>query len=274
MRKASSSLAVAALCVVSATCIDTRDDAKAPTSSVFTVTDAPVATIAFIGADTLSDSARIYQLQPEPDGGSIAFLFADPAKGITRGLGIVQASGSQAAQLGWPDSVVSVWWSNPHQLSFTAGTGRGVRLVVDAHAAQLQAVEVTGPQGANTARSSSVDSPSSAKALSRARSFIDSIRVQPAGTPQHSALQYRADSVLVAQGDSLAAVHVSAADAHGTKVNPSWYLVHLPSGHVHAVDSLTGQSPGLAASAGQWGANGLFYYAKERSIWRAQPVAQ
>jgi hypothetical protein len=274
MRKASSLLAVSALYIVSATCIDNRGDPKALPSPAFTVTVAPVATITFIGADTLSDSARVYQLEPEPDGGSIAFLFADPAKGITRGLGIVQASGNQPAQLGWPDSVVSVWWSNPHQLSFTAGTGRGVRLVVDAHAAQLQAIEATRAQGASVARSDTADSPASTKALSRARTFIDSIRVQPAGTPQHSALRYRTDSVLVARGDTLAAVHVSAADVHGTKVNPSWYLVHLPSGHMQAVDSLTGQSPGLAASAGQWGANGSFYYAKERSIWQAQPVAQ
>jgi hypothetical protein len=274
MRKASSLLALSALYVVSATCIDNRGDAKAPTSPAFIVTVAPIATITFIGADTLSDSARIYQLEPEPDGGSIAFLFADPAKGITRGLGIVQASGSQLAQLGWPDSVVAVWWSNPHQLSFTAGTGRGVHLVVDAHAAELQAVKVTGVQGTNVAPSDTAKSPSSAKALSRARTFIDSIRVQPTGTPQHSALQYRADSVLVARGDTLAAVHVSAADVHGTKVNPSWYLVHLPSGHMQAVDSLTGQSLGLAPSAGQWGPNSSFYYAKERSIWRAQPVAQ
>jgi hypothetical protein len=271
MRKALSLLPI--LGAISASCISSEDDTKSPVSSKFTVTVAPVATVAFIGADTLSDSARIHHLQPEPDGGSIAFLFADPAKGITRGLGIVQTSGTQLAQVGWPDSVLSVWWSNPHQLSFTAGTGHGVRVVVDAHAAHLQAVEVTG-HGTHAASTGITASPTSTEALSRAQAFIDSVRVQPGGAPQRSVLRYRADSILVARGDTLAAVHVSAGDIQGAKVNPAWYLLHLPSGHMQPVDSLTGQSPGLAASAGQWAANGSFYYAKERSIWQARPVAQ
>jgi hypothetical protein len=265
-------LPLLAISAITAGCIGTRDDAKQPVPSAFTTATDPIATVTVVGADTLGDSARIHHLAPEPDGKSIAFLFADPANGITQGLGIVQASGGQLPQLGWPDSVTSVWWSGPHQLSFTAGTGRGVRLVVDAHAAQLEAMAVTGthnPPGPGT----SVPKPNT-NALLRAQAFIDSVRVQPEGMPQGSALRYRADSIIVAPGNTLAAVHVSASDIQGTKVNPTWYLVHLPSGHVRAVDSLIGRSSGLSASAGQWGADGAFYYAKERSLWRVRPSVQ
>jgi hypothetical protein len=259
---------------LAASCIGNEGDVKQPTSSALAITVTPVATVTFIGTDTLSDSAQIYQLELEPDGASIAFLFADPAKGITRGLGIVQTSGDKPAQVGWPDSVLSVWWSRPHQLSFTAGTGRGVRVVVDAHAAELEAIEVTAAQSIPRGQSERTATQSKANALSRAQAFIDSIRVQPEGTPQQSALRYEADTVVVAPGDTLAAVHVAAGDPQGAKVNPAWYLLHLPTGHVQGVDSLTGRAPGLAGSAGQWGADGFFYFAKERSIWRAQPTMQ
>jgi hypothetical protein len=274
MQRALSALAISTGFLIAGSCTSDQAATNRPTSSVFTVEVSPIARITFIGADTLSDSARIHQLEPEPDGGSVAFLFADPAKGITQGLAIVQASGDQRAQVGWPDSVLSVWWSNPHQLSFTAGTGQGVRLVIDVHAAELKAAEVPGahitPRAGNRTRNAQLN----ANALSRAQVFIDSVRVQPAGTPQRSVLHYEADSALVGPGDTLAAVHVSAGDREGSKVNPTWYLIHLPSGHVQPVDSLTGRSPGLPASAGQWAANGWFYYAKERSIWRVEPRTQ
>lgn len=275
-------LSLLAISAITAGCIGNPDDGKRLVPSALTAAADPIATVTVIGADTLGDSARIHYLAPEPDGKSIAFLFADPANGITQGLGIVQVSGGQLPQLGWPDSVTSVWWSGPHQLSFTAGTGRGVRLVVDAHAAQLEAMEVTdgrNPPGSGT----SVTKPGTnalsrtqagTNALSRAQAFIDSVRVQPEGMPQGSTLRYRADSIIVAPSDTLAAVHVSASDIQGTKVNPAWYLVHLPSGHVQAIDSLTGRSSGLSAAAGQWGADGAFYYAKERSLWRVRPSVQ
>lgn len=253
-------------------CVSGQDDVESRVASGLSVTTSPLASVSVVGLDTLSDSAWIHQLRPEPDGGSIAFLFADPTKGITQGLGIIEASGGEKAQLAWPDSVTSFWWSGPHQLSFTAGTGRGVRVVVDAHAAQLEALEVTGAQ-ASRSQTQGV-STSSSPALSRAQAFIDSVRVQPEGTPQGSALRYEADSIVIAPSDTFAAVHVLAHDVQGTKVNPAWYLAHLPSGHMQPVDSLTGRSTGLLSSAGQWGVNGLFYYAKERSIWRVQPIAQ
>ena len=253
-------------------CISDRDDAKSSTAAGLAATTSSLVVISIVGMDTLSDSASIHRLQPEPDGGSIAFLFADPAKGIKHGLGLVEASGAAAAQLAWPDSVGSFWWSGPHQLSFTAGTGQGVRVVIDAHAAQLEALEATDSLSRRGHRPAlHAVAPT---ALSRAQAFIDSIRVQPEGTPQGSALRYQADSIIVAPGDTFAAVHVSARTSQGATANPAWYLAHLPSGHIQPVDSLTGASSGLPASAGQWGADGMFYYAKEKSIWRSQPRAR
>ena len=249
-------------------CTNASDDTKLVTAAGLTVMTGSLAVITVVGMDTLTDSASIHRLQPEPDGGSVAFTFADPAKGITSGLGLVNLSGTAAAHLAWPDSVTSFWWSGPHQLSFTAGTGHGVRVVVDAHAARLEAIEATDTRGGPSGVS--VTNDRNAAALSRARAFIDSVRVQPGGTPQESALRYRADSIIIAPGDTFAAVHVSAGNT-GITANPAWYVTHLPSGHMQAVDSLTGTSSGLPASAGAWGADGAFYYAKEQSIWRAQP---
>ena len=253
-------------------CLGNSEDAEPSVASGLATTTSPLVTISIVGIDTLSDSAWIHRLQPEPDGGSVAFLFADPMKGVSRGLGLVETSGTPGPHLVWPDSVNSFWWSGAHQLSFNAGTGQGVRVVVDAHAAQLEALQMTG-SNARLPNSSSAGPPSAA-ALSRAQAFIDSIRVQPEGTPQGSTLRYRADSIILAPGDTFAAVHVFASDGRGTTVNPAWYLAHLPSGHMQPIDSLTGRSTGLLSSAGQWGRDGAFYYAKERSIWRAQPRAQ
>jgi hypothetical protein len=240
---------------------------------MLTAVTRPLATVSVVGIDTLTDSASIPQLRPEPDGSSVAFIFADPGKGISHGLGLIQVSGSPGAQLAWPDSVTSFWWSGPHQLSFRAGAGHGVRVVVDAHASQLQALDVTGRQSSQLSPPAPSDSTGD-RVLARAQAYIDSVRVQPEGAPQQSALRYEVDSIIIAPSDTFAAAHVLASAMQGTKVNPTWYLVHLPSGHMQAIDSLTGQSRGLPSTAGGWGTNGVFYYAKEKSIWQAQPRAQ
>lgn len=265
-------LALTALLLVSAGCNTGQDEATERSISTFNAVAEPLVTVSTIGVDTVSDSAWISHIKPEPDGESVAFIFADPAKGATRALGIAQVSGAQASHLVWPDSVASVWWSGPHELRFTAGTGQGVYAVVDAHAAALEALAITDsartppalPASRNQART---------QALARVQSFIDSVRVQPEGTPQRSVLRYRADTVIVASGDTLAAAHVSA-NAGGGSVNPAWYLVHIASGLVQPVDSLVGGSAGLPRSAGGWDNGGRFYYAKERSIWRARVDAR
>ena len=262
-------------CAVALSCMSEEKGANSTRTSAFSITVEPFATVNLIGPDTLSDSARILELYPEPDGGSITFRFTDPVKHINSGLGIVQATGTRQAQLVWPDSVVSAWWAGPHELGFTAGTGTGVRIIVDVHATQLQAIEASDGKGRPTASKSLSTERSAKLAVERTQAFIDSIRVQPEGMPQRSAiLQYKADTVTIAPDTLVAAVHVSAQDGTGKRSNPSWYLLHIPSGHVRPVDSLTGSSPGLPASAGQWSRTGMFYYAKERSIWQAQPRTQ
>ena len=261
-------------CAIALSCMSGEKGATSARTSTFSVVVEPFATVNLIGADTLSDSARILELYPEPDGGSVTFRFMDPVKRVSSGLGIVQASGTRQAQLVWPDSVVSAWWAGPHELGFIAGTGTGVRIVVDVHATQLQTIEASEGRG----RPNADDTPSTdltMVAVERAQAFIDSVRVQPEGIPQRSTiLQYKADTATIAPDTLVAAVHVSAHDHTGKRSNPSWYLVHIPSGHVRPVDSLTGNSPGLPASGGQWTIGGVFYYAKERSIWQAQPRIQ
>jgi hypothetical protein len=254
-------------------CINDEGRSDRRAVSRFTAVSQPIATITAVGLDTLSDSARILQLEPEPDEGSIAFVFADPAKGVSRALALVQTTGTRGVQLVWPDSVVSVWWSSPHQLSFTAGTGKGVRVVVDAHAAQLQALETSNAADQRMAEGKRGADDAAVGALARAQRFIDSLRVQPEGTPQRSALRYRADTILLGPGDSVAAAHVSATDGRAPTSNPAWYVLHLPSGHVEPVDSLIGQSLDLVPEAAKWGQEGVFYYAKGRSIWRVRPTA-
>jgi len=252
-------------------CTTESDSARRSAPVTLAVATQPIATVAVIDADTLSDSLRILRVSPEPDGGSVAFLFADPTRQITGGLALAQASGAQKVQLVWPDSVSHLWWSKPHELSFTSGTGQGVRVVIDAHAAQLQAI-----QGAGSTRETMETSPGSAelirRSLSRAQAFVDSVRVQPTGAPHRSTLRYSADTILIGPGDSLAAIHVMAVGPDGRQANPTWYLMYLPNGDMHPLDSLVGALSGLVADAGQWGADGAFYYAKDRSIWRARPT--
>jgi hypothetical protein len=261
-----------ALSLILAACDIGRDGSTDRSISAFSAVAEPVATVTTIGVDTVSDSAWISHIKPEPDGESIAFIFADPTKGTTRALGIIQISQAQTSQLVWPDSVMSVWWSGPHELRFTAGTGQGVYAVINAHAAALEALAIT-----DSARTLRRPAPSGdqarTEAFARVQSFIDSVRVQPEGTPQRSALRYRADTVIVAVGDTLAAAHVSA-DTEGSSVNPAWYVVHIGSGSVQPLDSLIGRSAGLPPSAGGWDNSGTFYYAKERSIWRARVNAR
>lgn len=253
-------------------CDTARQQTSEKSISTFNAVAEPLVTVSTIGVDTVSDSTWISHIKPEPDGESVAFIFADPTKGVTRALGIVQASTPQTSHLVWPDSVTSVWWSGPHELRFTAGTGQGVYAVVDAHAAALEALAITDSTRAARGPAAQADQ-ARAQALARLQGFIDSLRVQPEGTPQRSTLRYRPDTVIVAVGDTLAAAHVSA-ETNGSSVNPAWYLVHIQSGRVQPVDSLVGRSLGLPRSAGAWDNIGRFYYAKERSIWRARVTAQ
>src|SRR5688500_8218266 len=127
------------------------------------------AMVRVVGSDTLSDSARVLRVLPEPDGTSIPFTFADPATRVSAALAITGGA-ADGTQLLWPDSVVSLWWSGPHQLTFATRTGAGARVVVDVHAAKLTIIEqrrVTPPPPADTAVPAEV--------RARAQSYVDSL---------------------------------------------------------------------------------------------------
>lgn len=254
-------------------CTSGNDTARRSAPVTLGAATQPIATVAVIDADTLSDSVRILTVSPEPDGGSVAFLFADPARQITSGLALAQVSGAQQVQLVWPDSVTHMWWSKPHELSFASGTGQGVRVVIDAHAAQLAAIQ-GGISVRDTANTRPTKTELARRSLSRAQAFVDSIRVQPEGAPHRSTLRYSADTILLAPGDSLAAVHVMAVGPQGRQANPTWYLMYVPNGDMYPLDSLVGAPSGLMAGTGRWGGDGAFYYAKDRSIWRARPTVR
>ncbi len=148
-------------------------------------------TLRVIGSDTLSDSARVLAVYAEPDGDDIAFLFEDPAKGITSGLGLIDRAHNDI-HLIWPDSVVQVAWPAAHRLAFRSLMGKGVLEVGNVHADTVRAIAILGDTLA-IARSS-VQLPADLTVRARATALLDSIRLQPAGKPQRSALRYPARS--------------------------------------------------------------------------------
>ncbi|HET7459507.1 MAG TPA: hypothetical protein VFJ74_17785, partial [Gemmatimonadaceae bacterium] len=107
---------------------------------VLTVSTAQRATVVGFMHDTLSPAARISALYPGvgADSAVVAFVFADSARGVGAGLGVLDLrapGGERMARLAWPDSVGAVWWSGPHVLAFV--TQRGVTAKVDVNADTL-----------------------------------------------------------------------------------------------------------------------------------------
>ncbi len=218
------------------------------------------------GRDTLSDSARISHLAVERDGDAVAFIFADPAHGVSSGLGISQRRAT-TAQLLWPDSVSTVWWARDHTLAFMTSSGVGARVIVDVHAEQIAILE----QGGDSLPGPGGDPRENAGARSRAVAFIDSLRVQPTGRPQTSPLRYLVTRVLHSPSDpSVAMFYVVASDsAGGARVNPAWYALDERSGAVVSVDEVVGLASEMQEGAGGWSTGGQFLYAKGTSLWEA-----
>ncbi len=245
---------------------DTADSASSPApATVLTVHATQRTLFQVVGADTLSDSARISRIIPEQDGDGVIVMFADPARRISSGLGIVDRRMANP-QLLWPDSVTGAWWTGPHMLAFTTTTGRGVRLVVDVHAATLKIADTTNAGFGTPASSTAVDS----SLVRRARAYVDSIHVQPAGAAQGSALVYSVTRVVPSPDGTLAAFHSAARDAAGKLTNPAWFILDRSSGAVRSMDQITGPVGELASEPGAWGANTSFFYAKGRAIWEAE----
>ena len=221
------------------------------------------ATIRRLERDTLSESARILRLAPEPDGDAIAVLFTDTARGIEAGLSL-SARRSDVAQLLWPDSVVTLWWSGPHELSFTTRTGRDVRVVVDVHAAALDLVESARPAAPPAGPPPAADS-----IVARAQLFIDSLHVQPGGVPQRSDVRYIVSAVRVAPGGRHAAFYVLGLDRAGRRVNPAWYALDIATGAAAAIEEVIGSPADLPEEGAGWTEGGVFIYARDLEIREA-----
>src|SRR3989337_1969 len=121
---------LAGLALATAACAGDDDAVRQPASAdaTYAISSERRAELGAIGGDTLSEAARFLPLPPEADGDAIVFTFADSARGVTSGLGIIDRRLS-SAQLLWPDSVTRAWWIGPHSLAFATRTGSGVRVV-------------------------------------------------------------------------------------------------------------------------------------------------
>ncbi len=222
-------------------------------------------TFQVVGADTLSDSARVIGIHPEQDGDALVATFADPNRRVSSGLAIVDRR-MAAPQLLWPDSVTAVWWTGPHTLAFTTTTGTGVRLVVDVHAAQLRVADTNVTNLMRPAGEPAIDS----AMMRRARSYTDSVRGQVGGNPQSSALTYSVTRLVQSRDGRFGAFHAVARDDSGQLTNPAWYAIDRESGAVAAIDQVTGPAAEMPETAGEWSQSGSFFYAKGRAIWEAE----
>jgi hypothetical protein len=264
MRRKTMALGIGWLALVLGCGDDGEKIAPEPTIPSFFVERDSVGTIRYVGQDSLSDSAAVRRLVPEPDGRSVAIVFADPALGISAGLALLEPE-RQRVRLVWPDSVGAVWWSGDHRLAFQSSTGSGqVRAVVDVHADSLEQLATTSDSLAPNA----LDSASSELARARATAYIDSIREQPGGVPQQGSLRYTVTRFSPA-ADSLFAFYVTARGATDDALNPAWYLLHVPSGRIAPIDSVTGRSDALSADASAWSGD-RFIYARGDVLYEAR----
>lgn len=218
-----------------------------------------------VGSDTLSDSAHVLRVVPEPDGGAVPFVFADPAARVSAALAITGGQ-AEGTQLLWPDSVLSLWWMGPHALAFTTATGRGVRIVVDVHAARLTVAEQA--PGSVPAPARDTTAPSDLRA--RAQQYVDSLHVQPGGAAaQGSALRYQVGRLTMDPSKQLVAFHVVGLDANGRRSNPTWYAIGAQGGPVARIDGIIGDARDMAEDAGGWTGDQRFVFAKGLTMWDA-----
>ena len=227
------------------------------------------ATAQRIGETTLSDSARIVRVVPEPDGDAVAFIFTDPAHQVQAGLAIHDAR-METAQLLWPDLVTDVWWTDDHTVAFTTETGAGVRVVVNVHEAALQAVEagaIARPQQ-DVVPSASDDE---LRALAQRR--IDSLQIQR-GEPAGPGLTHTVVHLVKSPTDSVSAFYVITRDADSRGFNPAWWVLDNESGAIGEIDSVTGREEELPRTAAGWTREGRFVYAKGAGIYEARPAGR
>lgn len=264
-------LLVVLLAVWSCERTDDRIQVDRSPASFFVERDS-IASVHLIAGDSLSDAAMILQVIPEPDGRTVAVVFADSAIGVKRGLALADPERHRAS-LVWPDSVTAAWWRDSHRLHFeTAGAGgenRGFHAIVNVHADSLEHLE-TGHD--------SVPRPPGRplwlnEARSRAAAYVDSVRDQPAGTPRQGSLRYDVTMILASPKDRLAAFYVTAHGRDDERVNPAWYLMHVPSGRVAPIDSVIGRADDLLPGAAAWTPEARFIYAQGTTLYSARVAA-
>ena len=255
------------LAVAACTADDSAGDKPARTSANFSLSTERRAELGAIGGDTLSAAAEFLSLLPEGDGDAIVFTFADSARGVTSGLGIIDRRLS-SAQLLWPDSVTRAWWIGPHSLAFATRTGTGVRVVVDVHAGELEVITRGADSG--TAARPAAGGSDTIEARARATRFLDSLRMQPGGQADGSQLRYQVLALHSAPGRSMGAFYSAASDSSGARTNPAWYFLDYESGQVLPIDEVTGPVSELPRSAAAWSEDGRFVYVKGRQIHEAR----
>jgi hypothetical protein len=159
-----------------------------------------------------------------------------------------------------------VWWVDDHHLAFQSRTGgTGVRAVVDVHADTLEHIET----GEDTVPPGATEFAEESEARARATAYIDSVRRQPGGVPQEGTLRYTVRTIAPSEVDSMVAFYVTARGTEGDAFNPTWYLLHLPSGRVAPIDSVTGPSGALTADAAALSGD-RFIYARGEVLYSAQ----
>lgn len=248
-------------------CDDAPERAPTPESPAFAAPTRARSTVRALASDTLSDAAHIVRLAPEPDGRTVAVLFADTARGVAAGLGLVEL-GQDRMQLLWPDSVTNLWWSAPHSVAFTTRTGRGVRAVVDVHAESLTVLERLGDSVAVPPVAPAEDP----DVRARATSYVDSLYAQVNGRPTRGELTYAAGRLVPEPRGDLVAVYVIASTADGRRSNPTWLLLDRRTGQVTRIDAVVGPEEQMPADAAGWAEAGAFVYAKGLTLWIAEPT--
>ena len=255
------------LAAAAISCDSAPERTPTPESPAFAAPVRARSTIRALADDTLSDAAHIVRLLPEPDGRTVAVLFADSVSGVSAGLALNEL-GVDRMQLLWPDSVTNAWWSGAHSIAFTTRTGRGVRAVVDVHAESLTVLERLD-EGAVVPPVAPAED---AESRARATTYIDSIFAQANGRATRGELTYAVSQLVPQRNGDLVAVYVIASTSDGRRSNPSWYLLDRRTDQVTRVDAVVGPEEQLPANGAGWTDGGDFLYAKGLTIWSAEPT--
>jgi len=209
-----------------------------------------------IGAESLSANARITAVFPEPDGDAVAFLFTEPARGVSSGLAIAQRR-RPAPELLWPDSVTGVGWRG-HSVAFRTMTGIAAQAVVDVHAETIS-VRPAAPELEGVMSATSADAASAATAIT---SWIDSAlgaQMKGSSRPQLLSRQPSPNGKWTA----------FYAAPPGADNSGAWYAMETGTGRVLLLeDASAGQ---LSPSAGGWAGDSLFVFARGRTLFDARP---